>query len=151
MGARYFAAIAEAAGLPGAAMFEMHESASHAAFIDMLGPSLEAAILLEGEEASQVLGDVLTYSFDGPYSVPNDLADSVKIVENAISTTNFEVYAAGKIHIIFPYPIVPETDSIAIKTSCIDFELPIPNNIVSAKILKYGDDVGSGLQLPAFC
>jgi hypothetical protein len=51
------AAIAEAAGLPGAALFEPGAGASQEAFLDALRPSLQAVVLVEGEEASLIHGE----------------------------------------------------------------------------------------------
>ncbi len=51
------AAIAEAAGLPGESLFETGKDPSHEAFLDALGPSLQAAIVIEDEDASLICGE----------------------------------------------------------------------------------------------
>ncbi|MDA5092848.1 hypothetical protein O2N63_01970 [Aliiroseovarius sp. KMU-50] len=51
------AAIARAAGLSGEVLFETKEGSSHEALLDALQPSLRAAILIEGEEATLVCGE----------------------------------------------------------------------------------------------
>ena len=50
-------AIAEAAGLNGGLQVATGEDPSHEAFLDALGPSLQAAILIDGEDASLIYGE----------------------------------------------------------------------------------------------
>ncbi len=50
------AAIAEAAGLPDGTVPETGEVTSHEAFLDALQPMLQAAILIDGDESSLILG-----------------------------------------------------------------------------------------------
>ena len=51
------AAIAEAAGLSGDTPVETGNDPSHQAFLDALGPSLQAAVLVEDEAASLICGE----------------------------------------------------------------------------------------------
>ncbi|WP_347312239.1 hypothetical protein [Defluviimonas sp. SAOS-178_SWC] len=50
------AAIAEAAGLPVGSVPETGEATPHAAFLDALRPMLRAAILIDGDDSSLILG-----------------------------------------------------------------------------------------------
>lgn len=46
------------------------------------------------------------------YALPGDLWDTIKIFDGAVWRADFEVLPAAKVHVKFPYDLVPTTDTI---------------------------------------
>ncbi len=63
----------------------------------------------------------MTTDYDDAAILPNDVADTVKIVKGLVTTANFKVLPASIVQLKFPYAAVPATDSLVISaTSSLD-------------------------------
>lgn len=59
----------------------------------------------------------MTTDYDAAAVLPNDLADTVKIVKGLVTTANFKILPASIVQIKFPYAAVPATDSLVISAT----------------------------------